>query len=416
MHIEGSTRLAGFVGVLGVLAGCQVTVATTDPDSGRGDAGENDTGVASVDVQASDADATARDAGSSDTGRDAPSTDVPLADTSLTDVGVAEGSTVDVLAVDAVSADAPTVDAHAADTILADAGAPDVIAVDAGPADSGPRDTGAADTGVTDTGPRDAGVVDTGPLGDAGALATTLDALTAAHVRDLLARGAARGNLRDVVAKIGDSITESASFLMDCGHGWYSVGARGDVESTIAYFSTRTLPGGENSLARSSLCATAGWTALDALAGGDPASPLARELDAIHPQWAVVMYGTNDLDHEDAAAFTVDLGHVVDLIESRVAVPILSTIPPRLDGATPGAQVAPYNAAIRALALARHLPLVDYWGALQAAPGDGLSPDGIHPDVLNGSDGCIFTTEGLMYGYNLRNLVTLTMLEELRAY
>jgi hypothetical protein len=45
------------------------------------------------------------------------------------------------------------------------------------------------------------------------------DAATIQNVRNLVAAGAAAGNAHDVFAKIGDSITESASFLYDCGFG-----------------------------------------------------------------------------------------------------------------------------------------------------------------------------------------------------
>jgi hypothetical protein len=261
--------------------------------------------------------------------------------------------------------------------------------------------------------PVDAGAPSPGPAGPA---LPAFDAPTAAHVRDLATRGAARGNARDVVAKIGDSITESASFLMDCGHGWYELGAYGDLGSTIQYFSARSLPGGENSLARSSLSATAGWTVADALAGGDPASPLARELDAIRPQWAVVMYGTNDLDRVDVATYRANLGRVVDLIESRAAVAVLSTIPPRADTQVAASRVGPFNDAVRALAAERHVPLLDYWAALRPLPAYGVSADGIHPNTLHGSDACVFTAEGLRYGYNVRSLTALQMLARLRGY
>jgi hypothetical protein len=40
----------------------------------------------------------------------------------------------------------------------------------------------------------------------------------------------------DVFAKIGDSITESASFLSDIGQGWYVLGRYGALEPTIAHF------------------------------------------------------------------------------------------------------------------------------------------------------------------------------------
>src|SRR5687767_13584443 len=69
---------------------------------------------------------------------------------------------------------------------------------------------------------------DDGPPPDSEALSESLpefDRETDAHVREVAAAGRARGNRADVVAKIGDSITESQSFLQDCGMGWYDLGA-----------------------------------------------------------------------------------------------------------------------------------------------------------------------------------------------
>jgi hypothetical protein len=198
------------------------------------------------------------------------------------------------------------------------------------------------------------------------------DAATEAHVRDLVARGRARGNRHDVVAKIGDSITESASFLMDCGSGWYRLGEHPEVEPTIRYFAARMFDDGRNSLNRASLCATAGWTSGDALQG-DPDSPLARELEASRPQWAIVMYGTNDLERSDVASYRANMARIVDVIEARDVVAVLSTIPPRMDGEPYASRVASFNDVVRGLARARHLPLIDYWLALEPIDGPASS-------------------------------------------
>ena len=130
------------------------------------------------------------------------------------------------------------------------------------------------------------------------------------------------------------------------------------------------------------------------------------------------MYGTNDHDRITPAEFTRDMTRILEIVESYGSVPVLSTIPDRLDRADAGARVPPYNDAIRALAAARHLPLVDYWRVLQPLPNKGIDPDGIHPSAyrINGNVTCgILTPEGLRFGYNLRNLVTLFALDRLRA-
>ncbi|MDO9018289.1 MAG: SGNH/GDSL hydrolase family protein [Myxococcales bacterium] len=305
-----------------------------------------------------------------------------------------------------------------------DEGFPDF---DAGAFDTGVRDTGVRDTGVRDTGPIDVGVpdvgspADVGPLPGEGPALPAWDAATVAHVREVRARGAAMGNRLSVFAKIGDSITESGSFLSDVGFGWGSVGAYSALSPAIQVFRSTALPSQDgqarNSFNRASVCATAGWTADDALAGGT-SSPLRRELAALRPAWAIVMYGTNDIDRSTLERFRVNLDTIVDIAEAGGTVAVLSTIPDRNDGAGPAAAVLRFNDTIRAVTAARHLPLLDYWAALQALPSHGVSTDRIHPSVYvtgGSTEPAYFTSAGLQYGYNVRNLTAIQMLDRLRT-
>jgi hypothetical protein len=221
----------------------------------------------------------------------------------------------------------------------------------------------------------------------------------------------------DVFAKIGDSITESASFLSDIGHGWYELGAYDHLQSTVSYFSRVRFDDGSNSFNRASACAMGGWLAAYALAM-EPMSALRRELDYTRPGYAIVMYGTNDLDRITPEAFTHDMTRILDVIESYGCVPVLSTIPDRLDRPEAGMRVPAFNTAIRTMATSRHLPLVDYWRSLQGLPRNGIDSDGIHPSAyaINGNVACgVLTPDGLRFGYNMRNLVTLFALDRLRT-
>ena len=252
------------------------------------------------------------------------------------------------------------------------------------------------------------------PLSDALQRALpTLDEATLARLRAIRAVGAARGMRDGVFAKIGDSITESGSYLFDVGEGWYEIGAFAALEPTIRHFRAQPL-GDRNSFNRPSACATAGWTAGSALEG-DPSSPLRSELSATRPGYAVVMYGTNDIDRDTPDGLQRNLTRILEIIEENGTVPVLSTIPDRTDRADAGALAISMNQRIRALAAARHIPLMDYWAALQPLPARGLDGDGIHPNVYRGDAGGNFTVEGLRYGYNVRNLVTLLTLDRLRA-
>jgi len=318
------------------------------------------------------------------------------------------------------------VDLGGPDVGVRDAGVLDAGARDAGVRDSGPPDTGVRDSGPPDTGARDVGVPDAGApvvidtLPSEGPALPAWDRATVAHVREVRARGAAMGNRLAVFAKIGDSITESGSFLSDVGFGWGSVGTYVALDPTIQTFRMAALPlqdgQARNSFNRASVCATAGWTTDDALSGGS-ASPLRRELTAIRPAWAIVMYGTNDIDRSTTARFATNLNAIVDIAEAEGTVVALSTIPDRNDGTGPAAAALRFNDTIRSIAAARHVPLLDYWAALQTLPSHGVSPDRIHPSVYvtgGSTEPAYFTEAGLRYGYNMRNLTAIQMLDRMR--
>lgn len=290
---------------------------------------------------------------------------------------------------------------------IRDAGVVDVPRVDAVAAPDVPRVDAARPMDVVDV-----GVPDPGPA------VPPWDQATTAHVRDVRARGAARGNRVGVFAKIGDSITESGSFMNDIGSGWYDLGAYQYLETTVRFFRATSLGGDDvNAFNRASACATAGWTTDDALAGGTN-SPLQQELTAARAAWAIVMYGTNDIDRSDLGTYRVNLLRIIDVIEAAGTVPAVSTIPDRSDGAGPAARALQFNAVVRDVAASRHIPLIDYWLALQTLPAHGVSTDGIHPNVylVGGSTASAdFSPAGLRYGYNVRNLTALQMLDRLRA-
>ena len=217
------------------------------------------------------------------------------------------------------------------------------------------------------------------------------------------------------MSKIGDSITESGSFLFDCGFGWFDLGAHPELRATIDYFSAHQLADSRNSLNRQSECATAGWTTGDALAGGTSA-PIYRELAGAHPQWAIVMYGTNDMDRSDLATFQTNMNRIVDIIEANGTVPVISTVPDRHDSTRAAALVPQFNAAIRTIATTRHIPLVDFNLALSSLPSQGVSTDGIHPNSYqsNGDvNACYFTNAALQFGYPMRSLTAIQMLDRL---
>lgn len=244
------------------------------------------------------------------------------------------------------------------------------------------------------------------------------DDATTSHVRSVFAEGARAGLRGDVFAKLGDSITESASFLKDIGHGWYELGPWSRLEPVVQYFRRRSFTGDpeNNSFSRASTSATAGWTT-NALLAADGHCPVEIELDATHAAFAVLMIGTNDAERSTAQAFERNLREIVTRVEARKVVLVLSTIPDQLSSAEAGQRGLEINAVIRRVAAERHLPLVDYWAAMQGLPHRGIDPDNVHPSVYESANhnvaAGIFTDAALRSGYNVRNLTALLMFERL---
>ncbi len=101
-------------------------------------------------------------------------------------------------------------------------------------------------------------------------------------------------------------------------------------------------------------------------------------------------------------------------------IPVLSTIPPRLDtvdGQAMGPRVATYNQIIADVAAEKNVPLWNFWRQTQGTSmiNQGLDSDGIHPNILNGADGAVLTSTGLRYGYNQRNLGALQVLDKIKT-
>ncbi|MBC8170989.1 MAG: hypothetical protein H7X77_04940, partial [Anaerolineae bacterium] len=93
-------------------------------------------------------------------------------------------------------------------------------------------------------------------------------------------------------------------------------------------------------------------------------------------------------------------------------IPVLSTIPVRVGYEE---KVNQFNGIIRATAAANGIPLWDYAGAMAGLPNSGLSGDGLHPSTSSaGYQGAAdFNGENLQYGYVIRNLTMLQVLDAL---
>lgn len=216
----------------------------------------------------------------------------------------------------------------------------------------------------------------------------------------------------NVFAKVGDSITVAASFLACFDGGTVDFAGRSDLSSTVSYFMSGNAAG-TPPFDRNSLAAKGGTTARDAMTGSP--TPLDQELSAITPRVAIVMFGTNEARFD----WTIDeFGtHLWNLIDATIAsgvVPIMSTISANTGYPAADARIPTFNRVVRAIAQGRGVPLVDFHRELDPLPDRGISSDGIHPTV-SPSGGCVLSSAGLQYGYNIRNLITLEALGRTRS-
>jgi lysophospholipase L1-like esterase len=266
-----------------------------------------------------------------------------------------------------------------------------------------------------------------------------IDPSLAGQLRAQLADARAAGNRAGVFAKLGDSITETQAYLQGLACGEQRLAGHADLQPTIAFFHQTRFPDGytsvwcghADSFSRASAAATSGQTAEWVTANGAadsgrcraPESPLACEYRLLRPAWSLVMFGTNDLEQiGDVTRYRQDMNRIVTQSRSRGVIPILSTIPPRLDSAALNRRVNTYNDALYRLAANRGVLLINFWRAL-TQPGmvnRGMYSDGIHPNVYVSYD-CTpfcrpldFGDQALRYGYNQRNLITLETLDRIR--
>lgn len=237
-----------------------------------------------------------------------------------------------------------------------------------------------------------------------------------AVIENVRAIAARRARNPDVFIKVGDSATVNRAF-MQCFSNDDEVMLDGRAElrpliETIRGARAR----GTDSFRRQSRAAGVGWSVYRVLSGSS--SAIAEEVRAMQPRFALVMFGGNDVETGSLRRYESRMEELVSRLERWGVIPILSTIPPRNDDPEADAQVPRFNAALRALAERRHLPLVDLHAVMVEQPDRGLASDGVHPSapVRDGrAHGCDLTEAGLAHGQNVRNLLNLEMIAALRS-
>lgn len=269
-------------------------------------------------------------------------------------------------------------------------------------------------------------------------------------LRRIFQRGLRAGNRPKSFIKVGDSISWTSLFLQgfSCGEG--QIGKWSALKKTIRWHRGLRLPGwaghadcrsgGDDPFGRDSAAARPNQFSAWPLSSppfyeesqpADPhcrvdEAPLACEWRLLRPATALVMVGTNDAGPGvPAETVRTNVAAITEWLLSRGTIPVLSTIPPRLDGPSEAESALSYNEQIRNLGRERRVPVIDLNRALTAKGmiAKSMEADGVHPSALGGPN-CWFVNErcrstdlrpgSLRYGHNLRNLITLRTLDLLR--
>lgn len=237
-----------------------------------------------------------------------------------------------------------------------------------------------------------------------------------ARARQIVQTGQQMGNRRNVFSKVGDSITAAPQFLYPIGYGQYDLGGYGNLSGVVGFYSTENARTG-NSFANESLAAGGGWTTETLITPGRGRtdiclgdSPLVCEYKLVKPAVALIMIGTNDSGSGSAEVFAYNLRQIVEISINMGVLPVISTIPPKNIDSDQEARVDAYNLIIRQIAVQYDIPLWDYYSQMVNAPNRGMSADNLHPSYPPDGAAAHFTNENLQYGYTIRNLNALQVL------
>ncbi|MCU0691705.1 MAG: SGNH/GDSL hydrolase family protein [Polyangiaceae bacterium] len=243
-------------------------------------------------------------------------------------------------------------------------------------------------------------------------------------LRVIASRGAARN--RRVLMKVGDSITVNCNsfccFAPAQGKA-VDLAGRTALQATIDYFNQVKVGDATptTSWDRMSLAAAVGVGSIWPLEGGGSA-PLFKEIEAINPGFAILMLGTND---NSGGTFEYYLGprayrtiaggfvSMVDELSTRGIVPVITYIPPVRSDERRSWLTPAINAVLRGVATAKLVPTIDFYTPAMAIIPGGFGQDGVHP-LAHPTSACLLTEQGLAYGYNVRNLVSLQVLDKVR--
>jgi len=233
------------------------------------------------------------------------------------------------------------------------------------------------------------------------------------EARRIFAHGQQLGNDPRSLLLIGDSVNVEGRFLDSFAEGNYTLGEYAYLQPTIDFFS------GAGSLSAAYLTEHSGFKydmILDPT-WSNPAlctaaeSPLDCEYRLKRPSIAIIHLALNDMLFYSLDHYRTYMYRVIPTLIGYGVIPVLTTFT-AADDFRP--ELTPlYNQAIREVAAAYNIPLIDFFAAARPLPNRGTGEDGAH--LSHREDWRIaFDGDQIVYGVTLRELLTWQMLDELK--
>lgn len=212
----------------------------------------------------------------------------------------------------------------------------------------------------------------------------------------------------------GDETLMSGNVLNPFAQPGYNLDAHGNLQAVVDNFANNPSMNGFN---HNSAATGSGWRVADLL---DPArvdsscgaTPIACELATTQPTIMLIAVGANDaMNNTDPSAFAQSLTQAVQEIKGYGTIPVLITIPSRLDGFVSQDTINALNTVIINTANAEGIPLINLAGGLLNVPNSGLGSDNATLDVAPSGAGDL--SQAHAYGTNALNLYILQTLDSI---
>jgi len=243
------------------------------------------------------------------------------------------------------------------------------------------------------------------------------------HALQIYQQGQQMGRRINAFALVGDSNTANPKFFAPFEYGNYTLGDYAGLQTTIDFFHgyfDRQCPSPCSPAAKGSFATTMELTLEQDLAPqfGDSRclwteTPMACEYRLQQPSIALILIGTGD--HLDWRNFEGRYRQIVEYTVAQGIIPVLMTKADELEYTEQGAPYDYINDIIRRLALEYDVPLLDVRKAVEPLPNGGCVSDGFHYNSPPDGRTADFSGNHLEYGFNMRNLTALEVLDELRV-